>query len=291
MDTGSFLSLRDVTKDYGDRRILDRVDLDVDEGDFCTIVGPSGCGKSTLLRLVLGEEEPTSGTVSIDGTVDGYADSRRGIVYQKYSLYPHLTVLGNVLLGPRLHARRWRSEKAAATAEAMRFLERVHLADSCGKYPHELSGGMQQRVAIVQAMITRPKVLLMDEPFAALDPPTREELQMFTLELWQESKTTIFFVTHDVTEALFLGTRIMLLSQHFIQADGDVGKTHGARIVLDQDLDRAIFRVSDKNSTAFREMRDRIMRSGFSPDHMLRSDAFDLRHPRPFVTPPKAEAA
>jgi NitT/TauT family transport system ATP-binding protein len=283
--TKAFLLIEDVYKQYGDKMVLDNVDLAVDKGEFCTVIGPSGCGKSTLLRLILGQEDPTSGIVRIDGQPDGYADARRGIVYQKYSLFPHLTVLENVLLGLKLHAKNWRVEKKAATEQAMAFLKRVRMEDAASKYPHELSGGMQQRVAIVQAMITKPKILLMDEPFAALDPPTREQLQMFTLELWDENQMTVFFVTHDVSEALFLGTRLLLLSQYYVDDRGDYrAHRHGAKIVMDVPLQRELYRVSDKNTPDFREMRDRIMRSGFSADYLKHVDEFDLRHPNSFRT-------
>ena len=279
MDTGTapdapFVSIRTVTKDYGAHRVLDGVDLTLAKGDFCTVVGPSGCGKSTLLRLVLGQERPTAGSVTIGGIADAPPDARRGIVYQQYSLFPHLTVLGNVLVGARLRSGAWRRDRAAATADAMRFLERVKLDDAAGRYPYELSGGMQQRVAIAQAAIASPGVLLMDEPFAALDPPTRAELQAFTLDLWKEHGMTVFFVTHDVNEALSLGNRIVLLTQFY--EDGSQ-RGHGARIVMDHDLDPAVFRMGDRDGPAFAEMRARVLAHGFDERHATPSAGFDLR--------------
>ena len=279
---GSDVDIQRICHCYGDKTVLDNVELSVDEGEFVSLVGPSGCGKSTLLRLILGQEEPTRGTILLDGKPAGYADGRRGIVYQKYSLYPHLTVLGNALLGPRMHGRK----NTSVRDEAMTMLNRVGLAEAAGKYPHELSGGMQQRAAIVQALMTRPEVLMMDEPFAALDPPTRETLQMMLLELWQEYRPTVFFVTHDISEAMFISTRIVLLSQYYTDERGDYHIAgHGARVMMDLPLDATIFRVSDKNTPEFREMRDHIMRSGFSPEHMKRVDEFDLRHPGRFTPP------
>ncbi len=281
--------MRGVRKSYGGRTIIAGVDLDVMPADLCAVVGPSGCGKSTLLRMVLGQEEPDAGMVEIDGREAGYADARRGYVQQQYSLYPHLTALDNVLLGARFKARSWRGERAGATAEAMGFLDRVGLADAATKYPHEMSGGMRQRVAIAQALITHPKVLLMDEPFAALDPTSREALQMFLLTLWDEFKPTIFFVTHDISEALFLGTRLIVLSQ--FDADRVEGSViDGARVVMDQSLDKSVFRVSDKDSPAFRRMREEIMRKGFNPRHVERRDAFDARFPQRFEPAPGRKA-
>ncbi len=273
--------MRGVRKSYGGRTIIDGVDIDVMPADLCAVVGPSGCGKSTLLRMVLGQEEPDSGDVEIDGREAGYADARRGYVQQQYSLYPHLTALDNVLLGARFKARSWRRERGAATEQAMDFLSRVGLSDAAAKYPHELSGGMRQRVAIAQALVTRPKVLLMDEPFAALDPTSREALQMFLLGLWDEFRPTVFFVTHDISEALFLGTRIVLLSQHDADRPEDQAR-EGSRIVMDEHLDKSVFRVSDKDSPAFRRMREEIMRKGFNPRHVERRDLFDARFPNRF---------
>lgn len=282
-----FLTINDVYKQYGDKMVLDNVDLAVDKGEFCTVVGPSGCGKSTLLRLILGQEEPTQGIINIDGHPDGYADSRRGIVYQKYSLFPHLTVLDNVMLGLKMKSR-WgtgRRNHKLHVEEAMTFLAKVKMEDAKDKYPHELSGGMQQRVAIIQAMIGKPKILLMDEPFASLDPTTRDQLQMFSLDLWEEYSPTVFFVTHDISEALFLGTRIIMLSQYYEDDRGDYrAHKHGAKIVLDRPLDRTIFRVSDKNTAEFRQTKDEIMRHGFSAEFLQHVDDFDLRHPNSFHT-------
>ena len=217
LEEKNILHIQDVYKLYGNKIVLDNVDLSVARGEFCTVVGPSGCGKSTLLRLILGQERPTRGELFIDGCPAESANSERGIVYQKYSLFPHLTVLENVLLGKKLNTgivERFRGKKNLE-AEAMHFLEKVRLAEHRNKFPHELSGGMQQRVAIAQAVIMNPSILLMDEPFGALDPGTRESMQVFILELWEKTKMTIFFVTHDLEEACYLGTRVVVLSQFY----------------------------------------------------------------------------
>ena len=166
------LHIEDVYKSYGPKLVLENVDLTTSPGTFCSVVGPSGCGKSTLFRLVLGEEMPTRGLVHIEGERVTGPGTDRGIVYQRYSLYPHLTVLENVALGRNLRTplpERWKRRKEIRD-EAMKYLERVHLAAHANKHPHELSGGMQQRVAIAQALITQPRLLMMDEPFGALDP-------------------------------------------------------------------------------------------------------------------------
>ena len=171
-----YLFIEDVYKSYGDKVVLDNIDLIVDKGELCTLVGPSGCGKSTLFRILVGEEEPTRGNVLLEGQVLGAPDQRRGIVFQRYSLYPHLSVLDNVTLGLRLGGRPGseRLTKSDIEDEAYSYLKRVRLEEHARKYPHQLSGGMQQRVAIAQSLIMKPKVLMMDEPFGALDPDTRE---------------------------------------------------------------------------------------------------------------------
>lgn len=237
----SLLRLENVCKVYGSKPILDGINLSVNRGEFCVVVGPSGCGKSTLLRLILGQERVTSGHILIEGKPIGYASVDRGIVYQKYSLFPHLSVLDNVLLGKNLSTgflERYRKKKEFRE-EALHYLEQVGLIGHEEKYPHELSGGMQQRVAIVQSLIMRPKILLMDEPFGALDPVTRKNAQRFLLELWEDLEMTIFFVTHDLEEATFLGTRLIALSQSYFDDDNNEKNTRqGSKIVADYTLDK-----------------------------------------------------
>ena len=285
----AFVHLRGVRKDYGARRILEGVDLGLDEGEFLTLVGPSGCGKSMLLRLVLGQERPTAGTITIDGETDARPSPKRGVVYQQYTLFPHLTVLGNVMLPTRLRVApwSWRTERARARSQAMALLERVRLADSADRYPHQLSGGMRQRAAIAKAIAGQPRVLLMDEPFAALDAPTRRELQGFMRETWRASGATVVFVTQDVDEALTLGTRIALLTQYHAE---DAGHGAGARIVLDRRLDPAVFADGDRESPAYQAMRARILVAGFDPTHRTGRDDVEARiwrkrHPAPPAEP------
>jgi NitT/TauT family transport system ATP-binding protein len=280
-----FLRIEDLYKSYGPKRVLDNIDLVVASGELCTVVGPSGCGKSTLLRQILGEEFPDAGSVRLDGVPVSHPDTRRGIVFQRYSLFPHLSVLDNVLLGRRLTAgfgERWR-RRAEFRDEAMRYLERVRLAEHADKYPHQLSGGMQQRVAIAQSLVLKPQILMMDEPFGALDPETREEMQLFLLELWEQQKMTVFFVTHDLEEAIFLGTRILVLSQYYQDQRGATS-SRGAKIVADYQLPRTAFATDVKSRPEFGELVARIRSEGFDPELRRHVREFNLRHPHSFRT-------
>ena len=283
----SLLYLEDVYKLYGPKIVLENVDLAASAGTFCSVVGPSGCGKSTLFRLILGEELPSSGVISIDGAEVIAPGSDRGIVYQRYSLYPHLTVLENVMLGRNLRTgfTERLKRRAEFRDEAMKYLARVRLAEHAQKYPHELSGGMQQRVAITQALITNPKILMMDEPFGALDPETRETMQVFLLELWEEHRMTIFFVTHDMEEAVFLGTRVLVLSQYYIDDRGsDPAIQRGSRIVADYQLPTAVNSTRVKTSPEFLALTAEIRQFGFNPEHLRHVDQFNMTHPDSFQT-------
>jgi NitT/TauT family transport system ATP-binding protein len=169
--------------------------------------------------------------------------------------------------------------------EVMYYLDQVKLAKDADKYPHELSGGMQQRVAIAQALIMKPKILLMDEPFGALDSNVREHLQIFLLEMWEKFKMTIFFVTHDLEEAVFVGTRILVLSQYYIDERGDGPNVRrGARIVMDQQLDPHAGSTAVKTSGRFSELTAEV-RSRFDPIKRKWIEAYDLAHPDSFQTP------
>ena len=283
----NLLFIADLYKYYGEKAVLENVDLSARAGAFCSVVGPSGCGKSTLFRLILGEEQPSSGEIAIEGATVLAPGTDRGIVYQRYSLFPHLTVLENVALGRRLRAglfERMR-RRAEFRDEAMSYLDQVRLAEHAGKYPHELSGGMQQRVAIVQALITRPKILMMDEPFGALDPETRESMQVFLLQLWEQQRMTIFFVTHDMDEAVYLGTRVLVLSPYYIDDRGDGPEVkRGARIVADYALPSAVASTKVKNSREFVELTAEIRRIGFNPETLRHVDDFNMPHRDSFRT-------
>jgi NitT/TauT family transport system ATP-binding protein len=282
--SADFLRIEDVYKSYGERLILDNVDLAVRKGEFCNVVGPSGCGKSTLLRQVLGEEKPDSGRITIDGRDVGHPDTQRGIVFQRYSLFPHLSAIDNVMTGP-LIGLSWRQRgrhRQAVRSEAMRYLDRMRLADHAEKYPHELSGGMQQRVAIAQSLIMKPGILMMDEPFGALDPDTREQMQVLLLELWEAEQMTIFFVTHDLEEAVYLGTRVLVLSQYYTD-DRDPVARRGAKIVADCQLPRAVSATHVKHSPQFTALVD-TLREGFDPEGRKHIADFNLTHPDSFRT-------
>jgi NitT/TauT family transport system ATP-binding protein len=211
----SAIHFDNVWKEYGDHVVLEQITLDVESRAFIALVGASGCGKTTFLRLLLGEESPTRGRILIDGVpLKPEPDADRGVVFQRYSVFPHLTVLQNVLLGRELQRAKWTGRlfgtaKRAATDEAMALLTEVGLAGHEGKYPASLSGGMQQRLALAQAVMRGPKILLLDEPFGALDPGIRAEIHVLMKRLWNETELTVVMVTHDLSEAFRLATRVI----------------------------------------------------------------------------------
>ncbi|WNY28008.1 Bicarbonate transport ATP-binding protein CmpD [Methanimicrococcus stummii] len=188
---------------------LEDINLTVRSGEFVTILGPSGCGKTTLLRIIAGLETYSSGTASLDGELITGPGPKRGMVFQEYSLFPWKTVLGNVMFGPLMQG----FSKKEAEEKAMSYLNLVGLTEFKNSYPYELSGGMKQRVAIARALANEPEIILMDEPFGALDAQTRNNLQNELLRIWQEEQRTIIFVTHSVDEAVFLSDRIVVLSK------------------------------------------------------------------------------
>ena len=187
---------------------LNGVDLDIYENEFICVVGPSGCGKSTLLNIIAGLLEPTSGAVYVDGKKVEGTGTERGVVFQQYALFPWLTVKKNVMFGLKLKGM---SDEEAEKI-AMKYIKMVQLEDFVDAYPKELSGGMKQRVAIARAYAVNPSLLLMDEPFGALDAQTRTQLQTELLKTWEEEKKTCFFITHDVEEAILLASRVVVMS-------------------------------------------------------------------------------
>lgn len=294
MNQDKVLFFEDVKKGYpkkdgGRHVVLDDIDLAVSPGEFLSLVGPSGCGKSTLLRLILGQERPDHGSVTIFGQEVGLPDSSRGIVFQKYSLFPHLTVLQNVALGIRLANRnpfKRFLQRTEHRKKALEMLAKVRLSGSEDKYPHELSGGMRQRVAIAQALATNPKILLMDEPFGALDPGTREEMQVFLLSLWEDLGMTVFFITHDLTEAVFLGSRTIVLSP-FYNDDRTLADNRGSRIVLDIPTGEFAHATTAKHDPNFLAVIEEIREAGFDPAHLQDIRNFNLSHPDSFMTAPE----
>ncbi len=289
------LHLLDVHKSYDDGRVqvLHDLDLKITEGEFVTLVGPSGCGKSTLLRAVLGEEDVTEGTATIRGSAIKTPDVTRGIVYQDHSLFPHLTAWQNVMMGPKLQQSWWKFKKVSEADKqlAREYLERAGMSEHLDKKPYELSGGQKQRIAIIQALMAKPEILLMDEPFSALDETTREDMQLLLLELYEQTGMTILFITHDLTEALYLGTRNIALSQYYVDGRGD--ETKGARIVSDirlREIGTAIS-PSEKSSPKLHALKDKIRAEAFDPDHIRHAKDFTLTHPDSFQTLTEREAA
>jgi NitT/TauT family transport system ATP-binding protein len=189
-------------------KAVEETSIAIEPGEFICILGPSGCGKSTLLNAVAGYVKPATGKVTVDGEVIDKPGPDRGMVFQQYSLFPWKTVRDNVAFGPRLAGHSVGESEAIATT----FLEMVGLAKFAKRYPMELSGGMQQRVGIARALANYPRVLLMDEPFGALDSQTRLMMQENLLKIWNQFKTTVLFITHDVDEAIFLADRVLVMS-------------------------------------------------------------------------------
>jgi ABC-type nitrate/sulfonate/bicarbonate transport system ATPase subunit len=208
----TILSIRGVSRSFathhGETLALQAIDLDVAENDFITILGPSGCGKSTLLRIVAGLERPTAGELLLDGQLIKGPGADRGMVFQSYTLFPWLTVRENVCFGLRERGL----PKAQQQEIAQRFIEKVGLKGFEHHFPKQLSGGMQQRTALARALANSPRILLMDEPFGALDHQTRELMQELLLAVWEAERKTVLFVTHDIDEAVFMGSRVVVMS-------------------------------------------------------------------------------
>jgi len=190
---------------------LDRISFRLHRRELACVIGPSGCGKSTLARLVAGLEEPSGGEMLLDGKPIHGPGADRGMVFQSYTLFPWLTVLRNVMFGLEVSGT---SSSAEAIGEAKMWLELVGLSKFASAYPHQLSGGMKQRVAIARALANRPRMLLMDEPFGALDAQTRCQMQSYLLQIWKQVDITILFITHDLDEAVYLADRILILDAH-----------------------------------------------------------------------------
>ncbi|SET11262.1 ABC transporter ATP-binding protein [[Clostridium] polysaccharolyticum] len=212
------------------QRVLNNINLEIEDGEFICLIGPSGCGKSTLLSLVSGLNHPTEGEVRIDDNVVTGPGVDRGVVFQHYSLFPWMTAEKNVVFGIK-QAKIEKSDKAIKK-RAHEFLDKVALSDSKTKYPFELSGGMQQRVALARTLAMDTNILLMDEPFGAIDPRVRFELQELTLDLCKSGKKTTLFVTHDIDEALFLADRILFM------CPGNVHKIIDVKSVFPEKKDR-----------------------------------------------------
>lgn len=273
------------TKLQREKTVLDKIDLNLRGGEFCAVVGPSGCGKSTFLRLILGQEKQKEGQLELFGDPPLAPDRNRGIVYQKYSLFPHLRVVENVALGLELEEvnflTKWLwypgfiRKHRKFIAKANDYLERVGLAEHAQKYPYQLSGGQQQRVAIAQALAMEPKILLMDEPFGALDPGTREDLQDWMLEIHRTRRGTVFFVTHDIEEAVYLATRVLVFSQFRTSKSG---KPEGSKIVADL-VPPECSREELRKHPEFPKMVGQIIEAGFQKERPKSPAEFPMTHP------------
>ncbi|MCX5495883.1 ABC transporter ATP-binding protein [Kaistia dalseonensis] len=231
------ISVKDVWKEYDDKVVLEQISLEIAPRAFVALVGPSGCGKTTFLRMLLSEEAPTRGAITIGGApLPAEPGADRGVVFQRYSVFPHLTVLGNVVLGLEFKdapilGRLFGAKRRAAEDEARELLAAVGLGEAENKYPAQLSGGMQQRLALAQALIAKPKVLLLDEPFGALDPGIRAEIHTLMRKLWHERPLTVVMVTHDLSEAFSLGTRVIAFERR--RNEPSDGGRYGATITRD----------------------------------------------------------
>jgi NitT/TauT family transport system ATP-binding protein len=230
------VTVKHLWKEFGAQVVLENVNLHIGDHEFVTIVGASGCGKTTFLRMLLGVEVPSRGEFLIDGEpLPSEPGPDRGIVFQRYSLFPHLTVLENLLLGLELRGapllgRLFGARRRRAVEKAMPLLESVGLLAAADKYPTQLSGGMQQRLSIAQSVICEPKILLLDEPFGALDPGITADMHEIILQLWNAHKMTIFMVTHDLKESFELGTRLLVFDK--VRIDPQAPEAFGATITF-----------------------------------------------------------
>jgi NitT/TauT family transport system ATP-binding protein len=276
------LEVQDVSHAFGNNKVLGHVNLKVAAGQVVGLVGPSGCGKSTLLRAILGTHPPNKGKIFAGGKEITGPNRDVGIVYQHYSLYPFLTAEKNVAFGLLLDETtlpyrtfvfwKWWKIRQKHLAKARELLKKLGLETATKLYPHEMSGGMRQRVAIAQALIMKPKILLLDEPFGALDEATREELQLMILGLYAENEVakkegkeppyTILLVTHELNEAFYVSDRVIGLSQYHKNTE------EGAKIVYDKPA--PIFRPGDpREFEVFLEQREELRRHVFDSTDLL----------------------
>src|SRR3989454_1922073 len=261
------LTIKDLTVTFQRRRggsvvAVDSLDLTVHDEEFVCIVGPSGCGKSTLLRIIAGLTRPTTGEVVLDGIQVSGPGADRGMVFQSYTLFPWLTVEGNVEFGPRLRGQ----PPELCTRIAKRYIDLVGLSGFEHSYPKELSGGMMQRAAIARALANDPEVLLMDEPFGALDAQTRAFMGELLLDIWQKSPKTILFVTHDIEEALFLGDRVYVMTARPGRFRAEVSLTLPRPRTLEVTTSEEFVSAKHRVLAMIREETAKTLRTGVEAD-------------------------
>lgn len=239
------IEVKDINKSFKTNKknleVLKDINLHIDNGKFVCLLGPSGCGKTTLLRLIAGLDKPTSGEIIADGEVVKKPSGDRAVIFQQYSLFPWLSVIDNVMFGLNLNSK----SKEENLKHAETYLERVGLSEFKDAYPHELSGGMKQRVAIIRSLLNHAPILLMDEPFSALDMQNRHKLQKQLIGVWKRFENTIVFVTHDVDEAVYLADEIVIM-------DKNPGKI---KEVFHVDLERP----RNRGSSEFLEIQDQVV--------------------------------
>ncbi len=264
--SSNFVSMRGIHQIFGGGKsryyALENVDLDIAQGEFVSIIGHSGCGKSTLLNILAGLTSPTLGSVSVNGREVTQPGLDRAVVFQSHSLLPWMTVVDNVRIGIDSVHPEW--TVARRHEEAMRFVEMVHLGAHAKKKPGELSGGMKQRVGIARAFAVDPAVLLMDEPFGALDALTRGSMQDELMTIWENSRKTVMMITHDVDEAIFLSDRIVLMSN---------GPRAGIAEMVSVTIPRPRNREELIESSEYIELRKRLMHYLIETGHGLKAAA------------------
>lgn len=261
----SFISVKKLWKRYGDNVVLEGVNVNVEKGEFITIVGTSGCGKTTFLNMLLGTESASQGEILLEGKpIPDEPGEDRGIVFQKYSVFPHLTALENLMIIKELESAKWLckvfgAKRKLIADKAREMLTMVGLEQAESRYPHELSGGMQQRLAIAQALMKQPKILLLDEPFGALDPGIRKDMHKLILDIWQKTQVNVFMITHDIHEGFHLGTRLWVFDK--VRHDPDEPNAYGARITYDIPLgkcDQSTYKEIDHSLEPSRKELDAI---------------------------------
>ncbi len=239
------IEIKNINKSFDGRgknlSVLENINLNINDGELVCLLGPSGCGKTTLLRLIAGLDHPTSGEIVANGEVVEKPSGDRAVIFQQYSLFPWLTVLQNVTFGLEMSG----GSKEENVKAAERYLESVGLLDFKDSYPHELSGGMKQRVAIIRSLLNHSPILLMDEPFSALDMQNRHKLQEQLIGVWKRFENTIVFVTHDVDEAVYLADKIVIMDKK----PGRIAK------IIEVDIERP----RKRDSAEFIELQESIV--------------------------------